>query len=381
MGEATLDGAISADSHVLEPAGCYVDNVEAKYRDRAPKVVTGPKGAEYYVIDGRPISVPLSKMAAAGMDLLTTPFDAMTLEETCVSAYDPKTRLADQAREGVAAEILYPTAGMLLCAAEDADYKQACMWAYNRWLRDYVAFAPDRLFGLGMSSARSPAETVKDLQAFKDMGFVGVMLPCEPSGEDQYWEPAFDPVWATAAELGLPVSFHLATGRAAGQVSRSAGGVATFTGPMANSQHDVLRANQDIIGTFIWGGMFERHPKLKLVCVEADASWAPHLMSRMDYIYVDRADKGFNKTISQKPSAYFLENVYFTLQNDWLALRMLEFLNLERLLWSNDFPHSDGAWPNSRDLLDRHAGHLSPAQRHAFLRGNTAALYGLAGAH
>ena len=35
----------------------------------------------------------------------------------------------------------------------------------------------------------------------------------------------------------------------------------------------------------IFGGVFERHPKLKVVCVEADAGWVPHFKYRMDHTY------------------------------------------------------------------------------------------------
>jgi predicted TIM-barrel fold metal-dependent hydrolase len=369
----TLTNAISADSHVIEPARCYIDNIEAKYRDRAPRIERGPRGGDFYVIDGNLISVPVAKMAAAGMDLMAHPFDTMTLADIDTSGSDPTNRIADQERDGVAAEVLYPTAGMLVCGVADPDYKQACMWAYNRWLQEYVAFAPQRLFGLGQTAVRSASEAIEDFRKIKEMGFRGVMLPCEPATEEPYDDAKFDPLWRAAVELQLPVSFHLATGRA-----KSSNSAPVQGGAAANSQHDIIRANQDVIGTFVWGGVFERHPGLKIVCVEADASWAPHMMGRMDYIFEYRKDKKFHERLSRKPSEYFLENVYFTLQNDWLALRMLDFLNPGRLLWANDFPHSDGCWPNSGALLDKHAAHMTPAQRHGFLRGNAAELYGLA---
>lgn len=374
--------AISADSHVVEPARCYIDNIEAKYRDRAPRFERGPKGGDYLLIDGYRIPIPIAKTAAAGMDLVNLPFDTMRLEDTHRSAFDPKYRLEDQDRDGVSAEILYPTAGMLVCAVEDADYKQACNWAYNRWLQEYVSFAPQRLFGLGQTAIRSVAEAIEDFSKIKDMGFKGVMLPCEPSTEENYHHPSFDPLWRAAVELKLPVSFHLATSKASTRIGAAMASVGKVTPtPAANAQHDVLRANQDIIGTFTWGGVFERHPDLKLVCVEADASWAPHLMSRMDYYYKDRKDKKYDLGLKKQPSAYIKHNVYFTLQNDWLALRMLEFLNLARLLWANDFPHSDGCWPNSQRILDENASHLTPSQRAAFIHDNVAELYGLNNLH
>src|SRR3546814_2704482 len=40
----------SADSHVVEPGNCYIDNIEQKYRDRAPHFEKGEKGGEFFVI-------------------------------------------------------------------------------------------------------------------------------------------------------------------------------------------------------------------------------------------------------------------------------------------------------------------------------------------
>ncbi|MEI8359933.1 MAG: amidohydrolase family protein, partial [Deltaproteobacteria bacterium] len=66
-----------------------------------------------------------------------------------------------------------------------------------------------------------------------------------------------------------------------------------------------------------------------------------------------------------------------TFQDDWVAFRSVDMLDWHRLLWANDFPHSDSTWPWSRSMLDEHAARLGPAQRDAILSGNTAELYGI----
>ena len=78
------------------------------------------------------------------------------------------------------------------------------------------------------------------------------------------------------------------------------------------------------------------------------------------------------------PSEYFRENVYMTFQDDWTAFTSTEMLNPKRLIWANDFPHSDSTWPWSQEMLAEHTAGLSEADRRAILRGNVAELYGLA---
>ena len=75
---------------------------------------------------------------------------------------------------------------------------------------------------------------------------------------------------------------------------------------------------------FIFGGVFQRHPKLRLVCVEADAGWAPHYMYRMDHAYNYHRYWMKCEELERLPSDYFRDNVYMTFQDDWIAFKFKE---------------------------------------------------------
>jgi predicted TIM-barrel fold metal-dependent hydrolase len=368
----------SADSHVVEPGHCFVDNVERKYKDLAPRYAPREGGGEVLLFEDFP-PIKAGSLAPGGHDLTDPALASMTLAEVNRGAFDPRQRLIDQDRDGVVGEVIYPTVAMYVCASEDADLRHACFWAYNRWLKDeFVSHAPDRLIGLGMTAVRSVEETVADVRKLKDMGFRGIMLPAEPSMDEDYHEKVFDPLWATCVELDMPVTFHIFSSRAMKKVVNEHNtGATAGRGPKANRTQDVLRNLQDIIGLFIWGAVFERHPGLKLVCTEADAGWAPHYMQYADHYYVDRPDRKYDLGLPRKPSAYFMDNVYMTFQRDWVALQSLHLLNPERLLWANDFPHPDACWLHSQALLAEHAAHLSPKDRAGITHDNVARLYGL----
>jgi predicted TIM-barrel fold metal-dependent hydrolase len=78
------------------------------------------------------------------------------------------------------------------------------------------------------------------------------------------------------------------------------------------------------------------------------------------------------------PSDYFRENIYMTFQDDWVAFKMKEMCNPHRLMWANDFPHSDSTWPNSQALLAKHSTGLTTEEKGWLLHDNVAELYGLA---
>lgn len=140
----------------------------------------------------------------------------------------------------------------------------------------------------------------------------------------------------------------------------------------------IIRGCQDVIGTMLLGGVFERHPRLKIVCVEADAGWVPHYMYRMDHAY-ERHRNWLppGQALSKLPSEYFRENVYVTFQDDWVAFKTADLMNWRRLMWANDFPHSDSTWPWSQELLAAHQADLREEQRDAILGGNVAELFGI----
>ena len=92
--------------------------------------------------------VPMGLVAAAGKPAEEIRLTGVRFEELHRGGWDPEARMADQERDGVAAEIIYPTVGMVLCNHRDFDYKQACFDAYNRWIAEYCARAPDRLLGM-----------------------------------------------------------------------------------------------------------------------------------------------------------------------------------------------------------------------------------------
>jgi uncharacterized protein len=357
---------ISADSHITETPTTYLDYIDAAYRERAPRIQHTDAG-DFFWIDGMKTPVPLGIVAAAGKPASEIRIMGTRFEDLHRGGWDPEARLADQARDGVAAEVIYPTVGMQICNHKDLDYKRACFEAYNRWIAQYCGAHPTRLLGCGQTAMRTPQEGIADLRSIKALGLRGVMMPGHPGVED-YDSPLYDDFWEAAIETGLPLSFHILTTRES----------APIRGPRMNAFLAVIRGCQDIIGTLILGGVFERHPRLRVVCVEADAGWVPHYMYRMDHAWNrHRYWLPAGQALSKRPSEYFAENVYTTFQDDWVAFRTADLMNWHRLMWANDFPHSDSTWPDSQALLAEHAATLRPEQRQAILSGNAAALYGV----
>ena len=367
-------GVISADSHIVEPPNCYVDFIDPKFREDAPRVVRLPNGTDSYAIRDMKKTIPMGFLDGAGMKVAERKKHAENIrfEDIRPGGYDPKARLVDMDLEGTAAEIIYASVGMVLCTHPDPVYKDAAMKAYNRWLQGFCDAAPNRLFGLAQTAMLSVDSAIEDFRRAKEMGFVGMMMPGNPV-QGEYDQPQYDALWECAADLDLPICFHILTTKGDGVDEALRG----KRGHPLNGFMGIIRAVQDVMGMMVLGGVFERHPKLKLVTAEGDAGWLPHYMYRMDHAAFTAADDGVIKGLSKLPSEYIASNVYMTFQDDYTAFRNVDQVNPRQLLWANDYPHTDSTWPNSQKLLARHASSLKPELIRAILRENTANLFSL----
>src|SRR5215831_16705175 len=190
---------ISADSHVTEPPDTYSANIDPAFRDRAPHLQHIEGAGDVFVIEGMKTPVPMGIVAAAGKPPEEIRLMGTRFEDLHRGGWDPVARLSDQARDGVDAEVIYPTVGMALCNHRDPDYKKACFDAYNRWLAGFCAHAPARLLGIGQTAMRSPEEGIRDLEAIAALGLRGVMMAGNPVVED-YDSVAYDAFWEAAVD-------------------------------------------------------------------------------------------------------------------------------------------------------------------------------------
>ena len=141
----------------------------------------------------------------------------------------------------------------------------------------------------------------------KSLGLVGMMMTGTPQHED-YDHPDYDPVWQAAVDLDLPLCFHILT-------SNDYDVASTFRPPrghMANGFMNIIRGVQDIVGVFVFGGVLERFPQLRIVVAEGDAGWVPHWCYRADHV-AERMAVGLEQ-LSKTPSEYVRDHIRFTFQ-------------------------------------------------------------------
>ena len=360
---------VSADSHVIEPMALWQRYIDPAYRERAPRLIR-QGDAEMILIEGLEPSIA-GLLATAGQSPEERSISG-GLDKGVTGGWDPVARLADMDKDDVEVEVLYPTVSFGMWKAPDLDYQFACMRAYNRWMSDYARTASDRLVGLGLVSLADVGRATEEIRSFPALSLRGVCIAATPRAGETYALPKFDPFWAVAQDLGLPVSLHVLTGS---EEDRDTSGTRDFVADYVMWPRFV----QQTIADLITGGVLERFPRLKVISAEIDVGWIGSFQSRLDHAYREhRHWSGACAQLRMLPSEYFRRQVYGTFMDDPAGIAARELIGVENMLWGNDYPHPDACWPHSRETIARGFKGVSDAETRRIVRDNALELYGLA---
>jgi len=154
-----------------------------------------------------------------------------------------------------------------------------------------------------------------------------------------------------------------------------------FTYHGANERGEVPRSFLELFGEaapvlaneFIFGGIFDRFPKLTVFLSEYDASWLPILKYR-----IDRIERFPGLTPLKKPARVYVdENVFVGIINDPLAAKLRHEIGLDRIMWGSDFPHPPCPYPHTRQRIGEILVGIPETDRAAIISGNVSRLYGI----
>ena len=244
---------ISADNHVMEPPGTFVDRVPAALKERVPRFEKALDGGEGWSWDGTPpASSPVPNTMGTGGT-------GWTWSQIRPGNHDGTQHLKDMALDGIDAAVLYPgMAGGLYTMADQAA-RLACFRAYNDWLLDeFCAADPTRLVGVCLvPTDDSEADMLAEAERVLARGARALYLPMFP--RRQLLEPFYDPLWKLATDADVTVSIHNFGGRTRTDPRR----------PRARSPHHARVKDRPIV--FYGPDAVVEHDLLGLVCASPDA--------------------------------------------------------------------------------------------------------------
>lgn len=371
---------IDADAHFAEPLDLWLRYLEPKYRERAFHVERDEEtGLQKAIVEGKisPLEPPeffknvLPLLVGFGQHerILDSAF---TYYDGIPAAYDAGERVQWLDAEGIDKQFIYPTWGLFWEGdIEDPELAAAHCRAYNHWLWEVCSPYTDRLVPIAHISLRDVAEAVGELRRVAKLGMKGVFIGSRPHQGRSFGHPYYDPFWAEAQALGLPVGVHLVVWKDyIGSAWYKKGAASKLMYSSMMTRVDTRLA----FTTMIYDGVFERFPRLKAVLAETQSGWLPEWLDGMDhrYKYLGRLS-GMKRPANE----YFQRQVWVSVDPEERTLpATVELLGAEKFFWGSDVPHAEG-YPHPVAEAKKHLKPLPESAQQKILGENVAKVYGL----
>lgn len=371
----------SCDAHIAEPADLFTSKLPAHLQQWA--LHPGPAEEKYRVTmmgDNVALKVKLDfhshktgQSDAGPQDDRSCTDKAENFISDCAvdtkrrGSRDLQLRAADMDKDGIDAELVFPSLGLLLPRIPDREGQVESCKIYNDWAWDFCAPLRDRLIPAAMIPCINLDDALEECKRTAAKGYAAFTLW---EGMDNYNEPVWDPIFAFAGEQGIPIVFHTGVGDIPIRAKRGPGsGMYNYTRQM----NDAV----DIITQLVAGGVLDRNPKAHILFAEHSAGWLWGLAERMDEVYQGHAPVVFPK-LSRLPSQIVRDQVHCALQNDIGSIATRRGVGIGALLFATDYPHSEGTFPFSQQVVDRMFAEHPDCTMDEFvavLGGNAASLF------
>lgn len=303
--------------------------------------------------------------------------------------WDNERRNSELDSDGVVGEIVFPntvppffpTGALISPPPGPKDFKQrlAGIRAHNRWLADFCAEFPERRAGIAQIFLNDVDEAIKDVEFIKENNLRGgALLPGVPDDANTIaplYSDEYEKLWDACEDLEVNLNNH--SGGGSPRYGKHATSGVMFLIETPYYSHRPL-------WQMIMSGVFQRHPKLKLILTEQGVSWVPPLLKQLDGYHSQMksgrvGELGFDAGIvlKDKPSEYFQKNCWigssFPPPSDTAAI---EELGWEKVMWGNDYPHNEGCYPYTTQSLQRTFPGVAPKNLKTILSQNQAEVYG-----
>jgi predicted TIM-barrel fold metal-dependent hydrolase len=363
---------ISVDDHVVEPAHTFEGRLPAAVQGRAPRIVETPQGHQVWEFEGERYT-QVGMNAVAGRRPESYGLEPFRFDQMRPGCYDVDARVRDMDINGVWASVNFPSqitgfCGRVFFACEDRDLGLGCIRAWNDWLyEEWYLRQSDRIVPLGITYLADPELAAAEIRRNAERGFTSVTFPERPHeiGLPSLWDREhWDPIMEAAVETDTVVSLHVGS---SGIETGPPGGAPLQIGATLFGQRSLTAATE-----WLWSEYPLRHPNLKIAMSEGGIGWVAMLIDRLDNM-VDRS--GYGRGWKIRPSEVLRRNFWFCTLDDPSTIDTRHAIGVENVMVEVDYPHGDGTWPDTQQVIEECWGHIPTDELRAMCCENAAALY------
>jgi predicted TIM-barrel fold metal-dependent hydrolase len=350
----------SADDHISLADDIFYERFPESMKDQAPRVMN---------VDGGWV------VGMGGTSMLVPEFiNVLTQYDPLPGSHsgDVDARLAALDSEGVSKELAFPNSVLALFGWPDREIRELCFRIYNEHLAEVQQRSNGRIFGVGLINWWDADGARRTLRELKDLGLKTFLLPLSPG---KYLDKRFidyasremDPVWEAIEESQVPVAHHIGE-----------------SPPATPNEFNAVRIGmlqsvapfRDVFGKYIFGGILDRHPGLRVGWFEGGINWVPSAIQDAEHIAASFKHLG-NLDVQHDPKHYWDKHMMASFMVDPLGLEMVDRIGVDRVMWSTDFPHNESTYGYSNESLAAVVNAVGPELTAAIASGNVKRFLGL----
>ena len=363
---------LDTDSHQMEPPNIWTDYIDTQYRDKAPRVGDIGGGKQGMLVEDEAVTKQTGSYPMDSKEFHAASVKAMKrFKTTRDSGFSAEARIHDMDKEGVDAQVLYPTVGGQILGKpfKDTELLAAVCRAYNDWSLEYCGIAPDRLCMAAMLPIQDPVLAIEEAQRTAQKGASCFYVRPNPVQGRNLYHESYESLWTALEELNKPVCIH----------DSGSPYWPSFGERMDTHTSGLIIAHpfeaMVAMMSLIWYGVIENHPNLKIVHVEADAGWLPYWLQRMEQHW-GFSGNAEHPALKKRPTEYFKSNFIVACRGDEMTLpSVCQLVGDDYISFNTDYPHPDGTWPQGMANLEEQP--LPEASIRKIFWDNAAPLFGL----
>jgi predicted TIM-barrel fold metal-dependent hydrolase len=334
---------VSVDDHVVEPPNMFDNHLPAKYRDLAPQFITRPDGTNAWAYEGSEIS-NVALNAVAGRPPEEYGIEPTSFDEIRPGTYDIHERIKDMDANGVLGSLCFPSfpqfCGQLFARTEDKDVALAMIRAYNDWhIDEWCGSYPGRFIPCPLPAIWDPEVLAAEVRRTAAKGAHAVTFSENPSklGWPSVHSDHWDPFWTACSDESVVVCMHIGSSSELVVTSPDAPMDVLITLTPMN----IVKAAADLV----WSPVLRKFPDLQIALSEGGIGWIPYFLERLDYNYQHHHYWTGQDFGDKLPSQVFNEHIITCFIDDRFGVASRDFLDMDKVCWECDYPHSDSTWP------------------------------------
>jgi predicted TIM-barrel fold metal-dependent hydrolase len=331
-----------SDMHVMEPADLWQRYIDDEFKSQAPIGITSDNVRELRVRwpeDG--------DARQSGINHIGHTFERLQkiYRSDSEKGWTSEVQLAAMDTEGLDLAVMFPSRGLsaLTRPGMDPRFAAAVARAYNDWMYDFCQLDPVRMLGAGMISVYDIADAVAETRrVVRELGFKSVFVRSNMVVGKPWHDPYFEPLWDVLEELDIPIGFHEASGSMSPQAGQQFSPNFLMRRIYAQPFEQMMG-----FGSLVGAGILENHPNLRVAFLEANCSWIPWLLWRIDEAHERELD-AYMPELTMKPSDLFKRQCWVSIEPDEEPAKYtIDYIGSDQIVFSTDYPHGDSRYPES----------------------------------